>query len=215
VATKKKTTKKKAAPKRKAATKKKTTKKKTTAKKKTAAKKKVAKKKPAAKKKVAKKKPAAKKKKTTAKKKSTAKRKTTAKKKPARKTAAKKKTAVKAKKVEKKAVGPVPPAKPVLVVPKNKNTKQYTQSELYESITGSLGFNSKKEAKEFYEAFSDMIQSALKKGYRVPLPGLGKIQVRKSKARMGRNPATGEPIRIKAKKRVKFTANKALKDAVL
>ncbi len=221
MATKKKTTKKKAASKKKVAkkpVKKKAAAKKKPAKKKPAAKKKTAKKKPAAKKKAtAKKKPAAKKK--TAKKKPAAKKKT-AKKKPAakKKTTAKKKTAkTKAapKKVAQKPTGPVPPAKPILVTPKNKNTKQYTQSELYESITGSLGFTSKKDAKEFYEAFSGMIQGALKKGYRIPLPGLGKIQVKKRKARMGRNPMTQEPIRIPAKKAVKFTANKALKDAVL
>jgi len=224
VATKKKTTKKKATKK---TTKKKVAKKKPAAKKK-ATKKKVAKKKPAAKKKatkkkatkkkatkkkVAKKKPAAKKK--TAKKK-TAKKKTT-KRKTAKKKTAKKKTAKKITKkaAPKKAEGPTPPAKPILVNPRNKSTKQYTQSEFFESLQGSCGFQNKKQAKEFYEAFSDMIQTALKKGYKLSMPGLGKMQVRKTKARMGRNPMTQEPIKISAKKRVKFTPNKALKDAVL
>jgi DNA-binding protein HU-beta len=60
-----------------------------------------------------------------------------------------------------------------------------------------------------------MVQAALKSGYKLVLPGLGKMQVAKSKARMGRNPMTGEAIKIPARKKVRFTANKALKDAVL
>jgi DNA-binding protein HU-beta len=55
----------------------------------------------------------------------------------------------------------------------------------------------------------------LKKGYKIPLLGLGKLYVRKTKARMGRNPATGEPIHIPSKKRIRFTASKSLKQAVL
>ena len=47
------------------------------------------------------------------------------------------------------------------------------------------------------------------------LPGMVKLSVRKSKARMGRNPATGEPIKIPAKTRVKATVVKAMKDAVM
>ena len=224
MATKKKTTKKKPAAKKKkpaakkkTATKKKATKKKVVKKKatkKAAAKKKkpaAKKKKATTKKKTAKKKPAAKKK--TAKKK-TAKKKTAKKKPAAKKKTAKKKPAAK-KAVAKKAEGPTPPAKPILVTPRNKSTKQFTQSEFFECLTGSCGFQNKKQAKEFYESFSGMLQGALKKGYKVPMPGLGKIQVRRSKARMGRNPMTQEPIKIPARKRVRFTPNKALKDAVL
>jgi DNA-binding protein HU-beta len=44
--------------------------------------------------------------------------------------------------------------------------------------------------------------------------GLGRLQVRKRAARMGRNPATGEPIQIKASKKVAFRASKELKEAV-
>lgn len=213
---KKKTTKKKPA---KRTTKKKTAAKKKPAKKKTAkkktAKKKTAKRKPAkkkvAKKKTAKKKPA---KKKTAKKKTT-KRKTAKRKPAAKKKATKKKSAAKKKAEPKKAEGPTPPSRPILVTPRNKSTKQYTQSEFFESLQGSLGFQNKKQAKEFYAAFSEMIHVALKKGYKLSMPGLGKMQVRKSKARMGRNPMTQEPIKIPARKRVRFTPNKALKDAVL
>ena len=100
-------------------------------------------------------------------------------------------------------------------VTKPKNGVQFTQSEFLQCMQENCELESKKQAKEVYETFAAMIQTALKKGYKIPLPGLGKMQVRQSKARMGRNPATGEPIRIKAKKRVRLTPSKALKDAVL
>jgi DNA-binding protein HU-beta len=54
----------------------------------------------------------------------------------------------------------------------------------------------------------------LKKGERVRIVGLGILQVRKRAARMGRNPATGEPIQIKASKKVAFRASKELKEAI-
>jgi DNA-binding protein HU-beta len=58
------------------------------------------------------------------------------------------------------------------------------------------------------------ITKHLKKGVRVRLNGLGILQVRKRAARMGRNPATGEAIKIKASKKVAFRASKELKEAV-
>jgi DNA-binding protein HU-beta len=58
------------------------------------------------------------------------------------------------------------------------------------------------------------IAKHLKKGRRIRLNGLGIIQVRKRKARMGRNPATGEAIKIKASKKVAFRAAKDLKEAI-
>ena len=59
-----------------------------------------------------------------------------------------------------------------------------------------------------------MITKQLKKGTRIRLNGLGILQVRKRAARMGRNPATGEAIKIKASKKVAFRAAKELKKAV-
>ena len=59
-----------------------------------------------------------------------------------------------------------------------------------------------------------MITKHLKKGERVKIAGLGILVVRKRPARMGRNPMTGEAIKIPAAKTVKFTAGKAFKDAV-
>jgi DNA-binding protein HU-beta len=60
----------------------------------------------------------------------------------------------------------------------------------------------------------EVIAKHLKKGKRVRLNGLGILQVRKRPARMGRNPATGEAIKIKASKKVAFRAAKELKAAV-
>ena len=54
----------------------------------------------------------------------------------------------------------------------------------------------------------------LKKGDRIRLTGLGILQVRKRAARMGRNPATGEAIKIKASKKIAFRASKELKETV-
>jgi DNA-binding protein HU-beta len=59
-----------------------------------------------------------------------------------------------------------------------------------------------------------LITKHLKKGERIKVSGLGILQVRKRAARMGRNPATGEAIKIKASKKVAFRAAKDLKMAV-
>jgi len=60
-----------------------------------------------------------------------------------------------------------------------------------------------------------LITKHLKKGERVRIAGLGILQVRKRAARMGRNPATGEAIKIAAKKVVKFRVAKAAKDSIV
>lgn len=114
-----------------------------------------------------------------------------------------------------KKAGPMPPKSPMVVTPKNKESRQFTQGEFFDSVRGSCGFTSRREAKDFYADFASMLQLALRNGYKVVLPGLGKIQVRKTKARMGRNPMTQEQIMIPARRKVAFTANKALKEAVL
>jgi DNA-binding protein HU-beta len=59
-----------------------------------------------------------------------------------------------------------------------------------------------------------LVTKNLKKGSKVRLTGLGILQVRKRAARMGRNPATGEAIKIKASKKVAFRTAKELKEAV-
>jgi DNA-binding protein HU-beta len=72
----------------------------------------------------------------------------------------------------------------------------------------------KKQANEVLADMVDMITSHLKKGARLRIGGLGILQVRKRPARMGRNPATGAAIKIKASKKVAFRAAKELKEAV-
>jgi DNA-binding protein HU-beta len=73
---------------------------------------------------------------------------------------------------------------------------------------------SKKAAEAILTDTVDMIAKHLTKGERVRIVGLGILQVRKRAARVGRNPATGEPIQIKASKKVAFRAAKELKEAV-
>ena len=73
---------------------------------------------------------------------------------------------------------------------------------------------SKKQAESILSDMVSMITKHLKKGERIRIVGLGILQVRKRAARMGRNPATGEPIQIKASKKVAFRAAKELKEAV-
>jgi DNA-binding protein HU-beta len=72
----------------------------------------------------------------------------------------------------------------------------------------------KKQGLEMMEELIGMITKHLKKGERVKITGLGILQVRNRAARMGRNPATGEPIHIKASKKVAFRASKDLKLAI-
>ena len=74
--------------------------------------------------------------------------------------------------------------------------------------------SSKKEAKEAVECVLSTITSTMKKEEAVTLIGFGTFKVDNRKARTGRNPRTGEPIEIKAKKVPKFVAGKALKDAI-
>ena len=72
----------------------------------------------------------------------------------------------------------------------------------------------KKQAETILADLVDGIVKHLKKGERIRMVGLGILQVRNRAARMGRNPATGEPIQIKASKKVAFRASKDLKEAV-
>ena len=74
--------------------------------------------------------------------------------------------------------------------------------------------STKKEAKAAVDCIFSTITKALKKKGTVTLVGFGTFKVNKRKARKGRNPQTGEAIKIKASKVPKFVAGKALKDAV-
>jgi len=73
----------------------------------------------------------------------------------------------------------------------------------------------KKQMTETLDAFLGSLTKHIVKGSKVRIPGLGIFSVRKRAARMGRNPATGEAIKIPAKRVVKFRVAKAAKDAIL
>jgi DNA-binding protein HU-beta len=72
----------------------------------------------------------------------------------------------------------------------------------------------KKQTETMLNDMVGLLVRHLKKGDRIRIGGLGILQVRKRAARMGRNPATGEQIKIKASKKVAFRAAKDLKDAI-
>jgi len=72
----------------------------------------------------------------------------------------------------------------------------------------------KRTGRELLDNLVSLITKHLKKGERIRIAGLGIFQVRKRAARMGRNPATGEAIKIKASKKVAFRASKELKEAI-
>jgi DNA-binding protein HU-beta len=87
-------------------------------------------------------------------------------------------------------------------------TKSQVQTALGEAVDLP-----KKTAAAFLEALANLAYKQAKVGF--TLPGLGKLVLVNRKARWGRNPQTGERIRIKAKKVVKFRVAKAAKDAIL
>jgi DNA-binding protein HU-beta len=87
------------------------------------------------------------------------------------------------------------------------------KSELIEAVASGAEV-SKADAGRAIDAFVEAVKKALKKGDTVALVGFGTFTVRKRNARTGRNPRTGQTIKIKASKNPAFKAGKALKDAV-
>jgi DNA-binding protein HU-beta len=87
------------------------------------------------------------------------------------------------------------------------------KAQLIDSIAGQAKL-SKADAKRALDAFVDTTTGALKKGDRVALVGFGSFSVAQRNARTGRNPQTGQPITIKAKKVVKFKAGSDLANTV-
>jgi DNA-binding protein HU-beta len=73
---------------------------------------------------------------------------------------------------------------------------------------------SQKQTGSVLAATIALIGEHLKKGARIRIAGLGTLEVRKRPARMGRNPATGEPLKIKASKKVAFRAAKDLSESI-
>ncbi len=87
------------------------------------------------------------------------------------------------------------------------------KGELIEKVASTTGL-SKADTIRSVNAVLDTISNSLKKGGSVTLVGFGTFSVSKSKARNGRNPQTGETIKIKAKKSPKFKAGQGLKELV-
>ena len=87
-----------------------------------------------------------------------------------------------------------------------------TKAEIIEKM-GKDADISKAAAEKALNSFIDSVKKTLKKGNKVTLVGFGTFSVAKRAARKGRNPRTGEPIKIKASKSPKFTAGKAFKSA--
>lgn len=88
-----------------------------------------------------------------------------------------------------------------------------TQTQLFTELSAKTGI-SKKQVKDFMSTLTDLAYREAKKG-EFALPGLGKLVKQKRKARTGRNPATGEEIKIPAKTVLKFRVAKAAKDSIL
>ena len=87
------------------------------------------------------------------------------------------------------------------------------KSELVEAIAKKADL-SKKDAEAALNALTDAVGKALKKGDKVQLVGFGTFEVTKRGARTGRNPQTGETMKIAATKAPKFKPGKAFKDAL-
>ena len=92
--------------------------------------------------------------------------------------------------------------------------KRMTQTALIKEIAAA-GEISNKAAKAILTAYATIAIRETKKNGVFVLPGVGRLVRQERKARMGRNPATGEPIKILAKKVVKFRVAKAVKDAIV
>jgi DNA-binding protein HU-beta len=89
-----------------------------------------------------------------------------------------------------------------------------TQSAIVKELAEATGTTTK-TAKQFMTSFSDMAVRETKKNGMFVIPGIGRLVRVERKARMGRNPATGQEIKIPAKKVVKFRVAKAVKDAIV
>jgi len=87
------------------------------------------------------------------------------------------------------------------------------RNQMIEGIMRHAGI-SKANVSRFYDGLAEMIRSELIRNKQFVLPGLGVLRVRQAKARMARNPQTGAPIRVPAKKVVRFRAYGALNEAI-
>jgi len=91
--------------------------------------------------------------------------------------------------------------------------KRMTQTEIINQLAEQSGMK-KTDVKSMFDTLASLAASEVKKNGEFTLPGFGKLVKATRKAREGRNPATGKPIKIPAKTTVKFRLGKAMKDAV-
>jgi DNA-binding protein HU-beta len=91
-------------------------------------------------------------------------------------------------------------------------TKKMSKSQVAGALADKVDIT-KKQSKQYLEELASLACKEAKNTF--TLPGLGKLVLVNRKARMGRNPATGEAIRIPAKRVVRFRVSKACKDAIL
>ena len=89
-----------------------------------------------------------------------------------------------------------------------------TQSQMIKELAAATGV-SNKDAKAFTAAYADLAVKETKRNGLCILPGIGRLVRVDRKERMGRNPATGEAIKIPAKKVVKFRVAKAVRDSIV
>jgi DNA-binding protein HU-beta len=95
-----------------------------------------------------------------------------------------------------------------------KKIKPITKAEMITAVSDETGFT-KVCVEEVYNALIALTAKETKKAGAFTLPGLGKFSIVQRKARKGRNPSTGEEMKIPAKKTVKFTVSKLVKDKIL
>lgn len=88
-----------------------------------------------------------------------------------------------------------------------------TKAELIDQVATATGGN-KADVERTIGAFFELVTKSAKKGDKVAWPGFGSFSTTKSKARTGRNPQTGEPVKIAASTRMKFTPSVTLKGAL-
>jgi DNA-binding protein HU-beta len=91
--------------------------------------------------------------------------------------------------------------------------KRMTQTEIINHLSEKSGMK-RAAAKEFMNELANLAISEVKKNGEFTMPGFGKLVLSERKAREGRNPATGDPIKIPAKTTLKFRVGKAMKDSI-
>ena len=92
--------------------------------------------------------------------------------------------------------------------------KTMTKAQIITQLAEKNEMN-KKQVAAFLDSLAELAYRETKKNKKFTVPGFGILKLNKRKARVGRNPATGEAIKIPAKTAVKMTVSKACKDAIL